>query len=486
MSWWNTNWQYRKKLAFDNSGQTENFINFPVLVKLTTSNFAFSKAQSAGQDIRFVDADESTELKYEIEKWTDNTEAWIWVKVPQVNGSSSTDYIWMYYGNSGASDGQDAPNVWDSHFKGVWHLNKTSGVAPDSTANNNDGTVTGATRGQTGKVDNCFDFDNTDDKVSVPDSVSLSITGNLTLEAWIQRDTNAGDADGIISKFSWTPSAKRSYEIIVWANKLMFQGSSDGSGTIQVAGTATLTKDSSTWYYVVAIYNGSTVKIYVNTTEDGSANYSSGFYDSDVALLLGMRNAASNSEPMGGLIDEARVSATARSVDWIKAQYLSMTLAFITFGSEQGNITSSDAGSGAESLGSRLFAVAEAGSGIGASSLLAALVGTEETGLGSEFATKIFTAFDSGSGIDAVISRLLAATETGSSMEVALLITVLISGDGGLGADLSTLLKAILAWDEGSGFDALKALIETTGSDMRLHARPGQVRIPSKGVNYES
>lgn len=150
---------------------------------------------------------------------------------------------------------------------------------------------------------------------------------------------------------------------------------------------------------------------------------------------------------------------------------------------EDPNKTSSDSGSGVESLGSRLFGAAEVGSGTGASSLLAALIGTEETGLGSEFAAKIFSVFDSGAGIDAVIARLLAATEAGSSVEAALLITALISGDGGVGSDLSTSLKDILAADEGSGFEALKALIETTGSDMRLSARPGQVRIPSKGVN---
>jgi len=43
--WWNDNWQYRRKLTFDNSGQTESLTNFPVLVKLTSSNFDFSKVK---------------------------------------------------------------------------------------------------------------------------------------------------------------------------------------------------------------------------------------------------------------------------------------------------------------------------------------------------------------------------------------------------------------------------------------------------------
>ena len=28
----------------------------------------------------------------------------------------------MYYGNTSATSQQDASNVWDSNFKGVWHL----------------------------------------------------------------------------------------------------------------------------------------------------------------------------------------------------------------------------------------------------------------------------------------------------------------------------------------------------------------------------
>ena len=59
-SWYNASWAYRKKIPFDNSAQAENLTNFPVLVKLSSSNFDFTKAQSAGQDIRFTDSDGTT------------------------------------------------------------------------------------------------------------------------------------------------------------------------------------------------------------------------------------------------------------------------------------------------------------------------------------------------------------------------------------------------------------------------------------------
>ncbi len=34
--WWNPSWAYRKKITFDNSGQSEDLVNFPVLVNLSS------------------------------------------------------------------------------------------------------------------------------------------------------------------------------------------------------------------------------------------------------------------------------------------------------------------------------------------------------------------------------------------------------------------------------------------------------------------
>jgi len=66
-------------------------------------------------------------LNYEIEKWTSN-EAWIWVKVPLISGNSTSDYIWMYYGNNSAADSQNATGVWGSSYKMVQHMKETSGT----------------------------------------------------------------------------------------------------------------------------------------------------------------------------------------------------------------------------------------------------------------------------------------------------------------------------------------------------------------------
>jgi hypothetical protein len=63
-NWWDTGWAYRQELIFDNSGQSENLVNFPVLINLSSSNFNYSKAKSDGTDLRFINADGATELDY--------------------------------------------------------------------------------------------------------------------------------------------------------------------------------------------------------------------------------------------------------------------------------------------------------------------------------------------------------------------------------------------------------------------------------------
>ena len=187
--WWNGSWSYRKKLTFDNSAQSENLTNFPVLVKLTTSNFNYSDAKSNGTDLRFIDSDNTTELKYHIEKWNPSGDSFIWVKVPQIDGSSNIDYVYMYYGYADAPDVQDEPNTFSNNYIAVWHMdeaswNGTAGEVKDSTLNANDGTRVGdATTTVTGQVNGCGTFDGNGDYVDVADSASLDVT-NLTINAW--------------------------------------------------------------------------------------------------------------------------------------------------------------------------------------------------------------------------------------------------------------------------------------------------------------
>ena len=205
-TWWDSDWSYRKELTFDNSGQSDNLENFTVLVKLSASNFDYSHGKSDGTDLRFIDEDDSTELKHHIEDWDTSGTSYVWVKVTQINGSSPTDFIWMYYGNSGASDVQDTSGTYDSSFVGVWHLNETSSTHYDATSNNNDGTPEGGlVQDTTGMIDGADEFDGADDRINCGAGGSLDITSAITLEAWVNTSgdeailamTDSSEFDGV-------------------------------------------------------------------------------------------------------------------------------------------------------------------------------------------------------------------------------------------------------------------------------------------------
>jgi hypothetical protein len=93
----------------------------------------------------------------------------------------------------------------DANTAALYHLDEASGAsAADASANSNTGTVSGATFG-TGNLNNGLSLNGATDQVSAPDSTSLSLTQNNTLEAWTKFSsafsaTSHGQQQGIIDK----------------------------------------------------------------------------------------------------------------------------------------------------------------------------------------------------------------------------------------------------------------------------------------------
>lgn len=103
-------WDCRKPVVIHNPGDALS--DYQVLVTLNSSNFDYSKASIDGSDIGFVDGDNTVSLNYWIEEWNAAGDSRIWVEVPGVDGSGSTT-IYMYYGNSGASDASDGDATFE-------------------------------------------------------------------------------------------------------------------------------------------------------------------------------------------------------------------------------------------------------------------------------------------------------------------------------------------------------------------------------------
>ena len=86
-AWWNDDWAGRKKVTLTNpAGEVTDA---PVLIRLHTGNFDFLSANENGSDLRVVAGDDTTELKFHIEKWDGiNQLALVWVKLPKLAASA--------------------------------------------------------------------------------------------------------------------------------------------------------------------------------------------------------------------------------------------------------------------------------------------------------------------------------------------------------------------------------------------------------------
>ncbi|UCE73536.1 MAG: DUF2341 domain-containing protein [Methanomassiliicoccales archaeon] len=259
--WWNDNWSYRKKLNFDNAGQTEALIDFPALVVLSSSNFDYSKAKSDGKDLRFIDADGSTELKYHIEDWDSSGKSFVWVNVPKIDAESNIDYIWMYYGNSDAPDGQDEIGTYDTNYMMVQHLQENSGLRYDSTSNDNDGNpFSGLNQVNTGKIDGAGGFDGNEGFIDCGNDNSLNITDTITIEAWVRLDSLK---PGIIA------SKPGAYYLEINYEYKLVGAIYDESNWYPVIGTTILSADN--WYRVVLTFDGYNQRLYLNGNLEGES-----------------------------------------------------------------------------------------------------------------------------------------------------------------------------------------------------------------------
>lgn len=322
------------------AGVTTNQINFPVLVRLTRSNFDFSKALRNGQDI-VCRKPNGVVLPHEIEQWDSlNGTAAVWVKADTVFGNDSTHFINLT-GSEDLGTAQSDPNaVFDtaSAFCGVWHLNENPaggvGSIKDRTAFENNGTSYGIMTplDQTaGIIGNGMNFNGNNAYVSFGDINQVDGLTRLTASAWI-KPAGLKDFAQIIGKAiqmnnQWAivesgMTISNNADFLVSARNNGSSSTMDGytSGNLLSIGN---------WYFCVMVYDG---------TQLSNTNRLK-FYFNGVQQPLSMRGTIPNrlqstadavelarntlvNNFFNGVIDEAVIARNARSADWVKLCYM--------------------------------------------------------------------------------------------------------------------------------------------------------------------
>jgi hypothetical protein len=348
-----TAWQYRKKVTFDNTDAnlgvtSESMTNFPVLVKLDSgSDIDYTKTKDSGEDIRFTDSDGTT-LKYEIEYWNESGTSYVWVKVPQIDQNSSTDYVYMYYGNTDANDGQDDENVWDSNFLAVYHFDETTGSTLfDSTSNNVDATKDGSIGMDTsGQVDGADSFDGNGENYENT-SAGMSFGTELTMEGWFKYPDGGAGSPRIVelsiqgNAYSHCLAPDPDGSVRAWA---------DCNGTTyNRVGDADDSTDygNDQWHYFVYTYSSPNAYIYMDgsRTDTGNVEACSNLDDGTILIIGAISDISGqyshSQHEFDGDIDEIRISDVARSQAWIAATYKTSDDDFISYATEEERYPSS-------------------------------------------------------------------------------------------------------------------------------------------------
>jgi hypothetical protein len=317
---------YCKKVTVDYtqvSGATD-LSDFPLLVNITSNDLKSVAnggrvASNQGWDIVFRDSG-CSKLEHEIEKYDPTTGTLVaWVKTA-LSVSTDTE-IYMYYGDSLVNCATENPTgVWGDNYVGVWHLHDDFVNSID----NNSATESGSVN-DTGQIADGQNFDDSSDNAYATVSGLPSGSASRTLSSWFKPSSSTVWENG---GFLGYPYNGYSGGTNNWF-ELSYSNSDIGASqkfVLHLYGTnyaSTNTFGANNWYHVVATYDGSSVKMYVNdvleinqTVSLNTAVNPSGFnFNIGTIINQGVDT------PRDGIIDEVRISNVARSADWITTEY---------------------------------------------------------------------------------------------------------------------------------------------------------------------
>jgi len=195
---------------------------------------------------------------------------------------------------------------------GGWNFDEGSGsTATDSSDNNNDGTIYGATW-IGGKIGTALDFDGTNDYVYIPHSSSLNIINQITTEAWVKKDPGSytGTIEQIVDKAEHSSSTGFGF----------FIENEDLTLRINKDSTSAALYDFSpyydgNWHHVAGVYNTTHTLLYVDGELKNSNLFTTAIATNTFPLYIS--NAYNRYYFFNGTIDEVRIynrSLTAEEI----------------------------------------------------------------------------------------------------------------------------------------------------------------------------
>ncbi|MBC7756726.1 MAG: DUF2341 domain-containing protein [Bdellovibrio sp.] len=289
---WNKEWTGHKKISINAQGVTEAASQVPVVVRLHSGNFDFTAVNVDGSDLRFVAADDKTELKYFIEKFDAVNElAIVWVMLPSIKAEDKDAHFYAYYGNEKAtSSTSDAKVINAAGTVANFHFAEKSLFQDDSaTALQPGGEITVQKAGLIGES---AVFAAKPLVISVNPALKVSAGAGYSWSAWIKPASLPQKAE--------LYSQKESVSFKIEDQKLSLNvgGSNITGGDLKAA----------VWQHVAFTLAGGKANIYVDGVQVGSGEVPGVDAESDIKIGDGYT----------GEMDELQIANVARSLGWMK------------------------------------------------------------------------------------------------------------------------------------------------------------------------
>lgn len=327
MGWYNSNWNYRKKVTVDKTklgGEDQS--DFPVYGNLANlgADF-FSHVKADGGDIVVTLSDETTKLKRELVSINVGSSIGeLHFKAPSLSASADTDF-YVYYGNAAGAETNDA-DTWDANFKLVDHLKDTTTSTTTESVNGATGTKKGVNEPieATGQIGKGQQFDSVDDRISFDDADALDLTGDITIEAWLNADS-AGTQNSKVAAKADAAVPEANYMFAVRADdgwRLEFGLYNGGWAAIYSSANFILTD---AWHHYASVWDNTIRK--ARYLRDGAnaeltADYGKTVLADNQPLYLGgLKNGAGITQLFKGIVDEIRISNVKRADSWLLSTF---------------------------------------------------------------------------------------------------------------------------------------------------------------------
>ncbi|MEO6054697.1 MAG: DUF2341 domain-containing protein [Chthoniobacterales bacterium] len=320
-AWWDKEWTVRKKITLDTSSKgaeiTDPIGTSVVLVRLHEGNFQFGAAQDDGGDMRFLSADDKTQLPFHIEKYDSlMNEAFVWVKVPDVKPGTPVSF-WLYYGNPSekAKRTDDGKGIYDENTSLIYHFIEHGTAASDSTGLGNnaqnagipsEGSMIGAGLRLSGHG-----------PITIPTSATLdwAVGQSLTWSAWVKPTTLQPNA------ILFSRKDGSNGFVIGIDNVVPYVEVTDASGAHRSPGGTPMAVNA--WKHLAVTADGTKVSLYLDGQQYGTLNAALPALNSPAIIDADSADGSSPNPGVAGEMDEMQISHVARPAGFIKLAAIS-------------------------------------------------------------------------------------------------------------------------------------------------------------------